>query len=162
MDDEVSVRGAGTSSMPASKAKNPSVASDNVRIENEAAKWFVKGGRKMLCAADDTDTDIAQPPLIAADQGGGSAASIPPLDVHRYRSELEGLALTEDQQAELLRTLYFIMATFVDWGFGVDSVQRLFPALADFSSTPDSNALEETGSAGHAPVKATKKGSPDD
>jgi hypothetical protein len=50
------------------------------------------------------------------------------------------------------------MATFVDLGFGVDSVTRALPALADFSSSADSDALEETGS---TQDNETKKGSAD-
>jgi hypothetical protein len=72
-------------------------------------------------------------------------AAIPKLDAAKYMAELEDCELSEAQKAELLQTLWFIMATFVDWGFGVDSVTRALPALADFSSSAESDALEETG-----------------
>jgi hypothetical protein len=87
-----------------------------------------------------------------------TVAAIPKLDASKYLSELEDCELSEAQKVELLQTLWFIMATFVDWGFGVDSVTRALPALADFSSSADSDALEETGS---TQDNETKKGSAD-
>lgn len=87
-----------------------------------------------------------------------TVAAIPKLDAAKYMAELEDCELSEAEKAELLQTLWFIMATFVDWGFGVDSVTRALPALADFSSSADSDALEETGS---TQDNETKKGSSD-
>jgi hypothetical protein len=56
------------------------------------------------------------------------------LDVSRYSEYVKDFELDEEQQTELLQTLWWIMATFVDLGFGVDSVQRCLPALAEMSS----------------------------
>jgi len=109
----------------------------------------------MHSAADNLDTDTHE---ASPDQRGGNAVSVPPIDIDRYRSELTHLDLSEAQEAELLRTLYFIMAAFVDLGFGVDSVTRVLPALADFSSSAESDALEVTGS---TQDNDTKKGPAD-
>lgn len=49
------------------------------------------------------------------------------LDVERYRAHLEGLDLTEEQAAEVLRTLWGIVEAFVDEAFGVDSVSLARP-----------------------------------
>lgn len=87
-----------------------------------------------------------------------TVAAIPKLDAAKYLGELEDCELSEAQKVELLQTLWFIMATFVDWGFGVDSVTRALPALADFSSSAESDALEEKGS---TQGNETKKGSAD-
>ena len=54
--------------------------------------------------------------------------STPPCDPDKYRVYLEGTELTEDQQREYLETLWSIMATFVELGFGLDSVQQVIPA----------------------------------
>jgi hypothetical protein len=53
----------------------------------------------------------------------------PPLDLEKYRCYFEGTGLSEQQQIEYLKVLGSIMATFVDLGFGVDSVQQVRPAL---------------------------------
>jgi hypothetical protein len=39
---------------------------------------------------------------------------------------VEDFGMTEDRKKEYLRTLWWIMAAFVNLGFGVDSVTRLF------------------------------------
>lgn len=48
------------------------------------------------------------------------------LDIKKYQSHVEDFDLTEEQKIELLQTLWTIMETFVDIGFGVDAVQLLF------------------------------------
>lgn len=45
------------------------------------------------------------------------------LNPDRYRAHLEGFDLTKEQEDELLSTLWDIMRTFVEIGFGLDSVQ---------------------------------------
>jgi hypothetical protein len=55
-------------------------------------------------------------------------------DASKYSEYVKDFELDEKQQIELLQTLWWIMATFVDLGFGVDSVQRCLPALAEISS----------------------------
>jgi hypothetical protein len=69
--------------------------------------------------------------------------SRPALDISRYREHLGSLELPEDQEAELLRTLWEIMAAFVDLGFNVDSVQYLIPALSEISLASPQDALED-------------------
>jgi hypothetical protein len=109
----------------------------------------------MTCTTDDPDiTGLATVKSTAA-------PAIPALDTAKYAAELCDCELSEAQKAELLQTLWFIMAAFVDLGFGVDSVQKALPALADFSSSADSDALEETRSAESALEDDTKKGSAD-
>lgn len=86
--------------------------------------------------------------------------AVPALDTEKYRQYVDEFDIPDERKLELLQTLWWIMAAFVDLGFGVDSVQRALPALADFSSTADSDALEE-GNAG-APERDAKKGSADE
>jgi hypothetical protein len=53
------------------------------------------------------------------------------LDPNKYRSYLEEFDLTEEQENELLAILWRILSTMVDIGFGLDSVQMLFPAMIE-------------------------------
>lgn len=49
----------------------------------------------------------------------------PQCDPEKYREHVKDFDLTEEEQTELLKTLWSIMAAFVDMGFGVDSIQLL-------------------------------------
>ncbi|MEZ5813853.1 MAG: hypothetical protein R3E13_03910 [Alphaproteobacteria bacterium] len=61
-----------------------------------------------------------------------------------YRHHLDGFDLTRKQQNELLESLWAIMSTLVDIGWGVDTVQILLPDL--FAEVaPDSEKLLESG-----------------
>lgn len=61
----------------------------------------------------------------------------PVFDPARYRPMLSDLTEEKDEDAEaLLHTLWNIMRTFVELGWGVDSVQRFLPELKqDFSQS---------------------------
>ena len=67
-----------------------------------------------------------------------------PLDADKYRPYLEEFDLTEDQKDELLLTLWHILRTFVDIGFGLDSVQMIFPAMVEKARAGSVDPLEET------------------
>ncbi len=61
----------------------------------------------------------------------------PKLNLEDYNSDLEGFDLTPEQQKELLETLWNIMVSFTDLGFGSDTVSLALRAicgeeLADF------------------------------
>lgn len=71
-----------------------------------------------------------------------AAVAVPVFDPSEYRQYVDDFDISDEQKDELLRTLYSIMLTFVDLGFGVDSVQRVLPALAEISSSADSGTLE--------------------
>jgi len=45
------------------------------------------------------------------------------LDLDEYRDDLAEFNLTEQQENELLEVLFNIMRTYVEIGFGLDSVQ---------------------------------------
>ena len=62
--------------------------------------------------------------------------STPPFDPEKYRTYLEDTELSEEQQVEYLKVLWSIMITFVDLGFGVDSVQQV---LGDSSAHTTTN-----------------------
>lgn len=46
------------------------------------------------------------------------------LNVDDYRQYVEALNLSEEQEQELLQTLWTIIVSFVDLGFGIESVQQ--------------------------------------
>jgi len=60
-----------------------------------------------------------------------------------YRHHLDEFDLSEEQQNELLESLWTIMSTLVDIGWGVDTIQLLLP---DFFKdvAPDSEKLLES------------------
>lgn len=60
-------------------------------------------------------------------------------DAEKYLEHVDGLAFTDAQKVEFLRTLWDIMTAFVDLGFGVDSV---IPILAQRASENGADALE--------------------
>jgi hypothetical protein len=64
------------------------------------------------------------------------------LDVAKYRRHIDHFDISEKQKIELLQTLWSIMRSFAELGYGVDNVQRVIPALAEFSSRAESDALE--------------------
>ncbi len=67
------------------------------------------------------------------------------LEPDDYRHHLDDFDLTEEQQNLLLLSLWHIMSTLVDIGWGVDTVQMLLPEL--FAEVaPDSKKLVETRS----------------
>jgi hypothetical protein len=84
-----------------------------------------------------TDREPNDTALVPVEERAGTL----PLDVAKYREHVDDLDLTEAQKAELLRTLWWIMATFVDLGFRVDSVQYLLPAFNEAASLEESGAL---------------------
>ncbi len=53
----------------------------------------------------------------------------PKFDHAKYLAQVEDIEMSEEQKIEVLRTLWEIMASFVNLGFGVDSVQLFVPAL---------------------------------
>lgn len=72
--------------------------------------------------------DSTKTPKAPTEQGGEEA---PGFDAERYLPLIDEMEITEEQKREFLGTLWNIMVAFVDLGFGVDSVQRLFPELFD-------------------------------
>ncbi|MEW7986882.1 MAG: hypothetical protein AB2765_07845 [Candidatus Thiodiazotropha endolucinida] len=73
------------------------------------------------------------------------SAAIAPLhlDPDQYRDSLDQFELSEEQQNELLGVLWHIMRTFVEIGFGLDSVQNIFYVNLENALREDSGALQE-------------------
>ena len=66
----------------------------------------------------------------------------PLLDSGKYLAEIEDWDVSEAQKVEFLQTLWSILCSFVELGFGVDSVQHLLPELAGKTSVTSGNELE--------------------
>lgn len=79
---------------------------------------------------------------IESGAGAESLAGVPPLDVGKYRPYLDDFDITEEQKAEIIRILWNMMISFVDLGFGQESVQRIFPAIAAISSMDEGGAVK--------------------
>jgi hypothetical protein len=58
-------------------------------------------------------------------------------DVDDYCKHLKDLALTPEQEAELLYTLWDMMRMFVEIGYGVDAINKIFPSI--FENEGNSN-----------------------
>jgi len=84
------------------------------------------------------------------------------LEPDDYRHHLDDFDLTEEQQNELLLSLWHIMSTLVDIGWGVDTVQLLLPDI--FAKVaPDSEKLVESRNATEfAQLVDIKKGKEND
>ena len=54
-----------------------------------------------------------------------SSSATPPCDTDKYREHLEEYELSKEEEDELLKVIWSIMAGFVEIGFGVDSIQFL-------------------------------------
>jgi len=70
------------------------------------------------------------------------AGSDAPFEEEKYLPELENADLTDEQKSELLQALWSIMKTFVDLGFGVNSIHRFLPELAAESSESEADRVE--------------------
>jgi hypothetical protein len=57
----------------------------------------------------------------------------PILDIEKYRTHITEFELTEDQQVELLESLWFIMKSMVEFGFEVHSIQSFLPDFPEIS-----------------------------
>ena len=60
----------------------------------------------------------------------------PECDVEEYRGDLQTFDLTPEEETELIKSLWMIMAAFVDMGFGVDSIQILSASEQQQGSAP--------------------------
>jgi hypothetical protein len=83
-------------------------------------------------------------PPLPTDQGGapplpsgGNTVTLFQLDPDEYREHLAEFDMSREQQDELLGVLWNIMRTFVEIGFGLDSVQ-MFSGVPDEKTGPDS------------------------
>jgi hypothetical protein len=85
--------------------------------------------------------------LTNAGELNASCAGALTFDATRYYKYVEDFDLTEEQKVELLKTLFSIMSAFVEIGFGVDSVQRLFPALGASAAGDQGGEIEELNGA---------------
>ena len=65
-------------------------------------------------------------------------------DPDRYRHHLEDFALTREQEDELMRVLWTMMLSFVDLGWGVDSVHNIFAQMVDKSLQGAENSIESS------------------
>ena len=69
------------------------------------------------------------------------------LDIDKYRPYLKDSDLTDQQAEELLRTLWHIMQTMVNIGWGVDTLNIMLPELFN-QQAPQNNDTETSSTKG--------------
>jgi len=69
----------------------------------------------------------------------------PQCDLEKYHEHVKDFDLSEEEQSELLKTIWHIMAAFVDMGFGVDSIQLLPSSTEKQDSLPAQNKHDQDG-----------------
>ncbi len=82
----------------------------------------------------DQHSNATTPPIC----NDGEQQLIAQLDMDDYRDDLKNLDLTPEQEAELLTRLWEMMKSFVELGFGVDSMHLILPEIFNSTSqTPE-------------------------
>lgn len=97
----------------------------------------------MTGQAPDTTT-----PLTTGDPAGQCRTGVPAFNAADYRDALDDFDLSEEQEEELLQTLWNVMSVFVDIGWGADSVQLVFGDLLKQEALDEGAAIayhEDTG-----------------
>lgn len=59
-----------------------------------------------------------------------------------YRGDIASLNLTREQEDELLLTLWEIMRMFVEMGYGVHSINKVFPSIFEKADQAESDLVE--------------------
>ena len=72
------------------------------------------------------DDMLPKPASVAFAENAAPVPALPAFDAAKYRTHLASLALTDEQERELLETLWSIMYSFVELGFRVDVCSALF------------------------------------
>ncbi len=82
------------------------------------------------------DREDQEQGLANAGEGAETPSPVSPLvlDHSIYLPMIDDLDCSQAQKIEFLEALWSIMTSFVDLGFGVDSVQLLFPEIFENSS----------------------------
>ena len=81
----------------------------------------------------------------------------PEFDPQAYRHHLDSMDISEEDAHQLLAALWHIMQTFVDIGWGVDSVQQIFPEIFNGASQSEQDSLDQT-SQSHNDITHQQKG----
>lgn len=85
-------------------------------------------------------------PIITSDEHSASHQEYPNttamvFDPEDYRHHTDHFNLSDPQKDGLLKTLWSIMSTFVDLGFGVESVQHYFPDIFNHASRSENRRI---------------------
>tara|TARA_R110002110_G_scaffold75756_4_gene200074 strand:+ start:595 stop:924 length:330 start_codon:yes stop_codon:yes gene_type:complete len=68
---------------------------------------------------------------------------VPVLNLDDYRQDLATFNLTVEQEDALLKTLWWIMMQFVEWGWGVHNIHRVLPELFEKASRDSGKSLQQ-------------------
>ncbi len=90
------------------------------------------------------EKETSPPPMPGTTQSNNDKAwPTLKLNPDDYREDLAEFALTEEQENELLQTLWHIMSTFVDIGWGVDTVPLFLPDLFEKAGQDSGKLLQQ-------------------
>lgn len=64
------------------------------------------------------------------------------VDVERYQAYLDGSDLTQAEKEEFLQTLWGIIVSFVEWGYGVHPLQEVCGKEAESGSKTATEAFD--------------------
>ncbi len=92
----------------------------------------------------DTGMETPNPTSSAFVNEATTVPALPPFDLAKYRSDIAALELTEDQERELLETIWSIMYSFVELGFRVDVCSALFDGH-EIVASEGSEAVDSLG-----------------
>lgn len=73
----------------------------------------------------------------------------PKFDANEYRDGLSEFNLTQEQETELLQTLWNIMSMMVDLGWGLDSVQLFAPSPTDKIDSDSTDPVKQKNTVKH-------------
>lgn len=82
------------------------------------------------------DKDTINPNEQCCDAHALPVIEPPQCDIEKYGEYIKNFELSEQEKAELLKTLWMMMAAFVDLGIGVDSIRFLSSSPQKQQSIP--------------------------
>ena len=110
-----------------------------MREEIGESNGVINGQRGVPCTSNTTVPSAA--PFAPISDGPLLRHNVGPFDVDKYLDGLKDSDISDEEKREFLQALCLIMKTFVDIGWGVNSVQRVvqpFMGLSDeFASTSE-------------------------
>lgn len=87
------------------------------------------------------ESEICSP--ITSEQANANALQPLHLNPEEYRHALADLDISQAQQDALLYALWHIISTFVDMGWGVDTVRIVLPELFENAGSDSQKMLEQ-------------------
>ncbi|VAW44567.1 hypothetical protein MNBD_GAMMA03-677 [hydrothermal vent metagenome] len=75
----------------------------------------------------------------------GQPPQPPILDIEEHRADLAQFNYTKEQEDELIKSLWGLVCTAIDTGFGLDAVSMIIPAFTEKALECESQELDSKG-----------------